>query len=105
MIAAWPAFSGAQLTHDLVNQQNAISSFQQEEQLADSATMTLDTGTETLSFPLSHLKAWATNYLTSVGWNLKPPKDDAPAQLLLIIPGRSRSPSWGTPGDPHRGAV
>jgi len=101
MIAAWPAFSGSQLTHDLANQQSILMEFQQAQQLADSATIQLDTGIETVAFPLSHLKAWAASYVASVGWNLKPPQDGVAAQVLLITPGRRHSPGWESGDHPQ----
>jgi len=93
-IAAWPAVTSSQIRHDLANQGNAIAEFQQAHQLSETATIVLDTGRETVSFPLSHFKVWAANYVTSVGWDVRPPQDGAPARLVLMVPEGSRSPGW-----------
>ncbi|MGH7612679.1 MAG: hypothetical protein ACREMW_01375 [Gemmatimonadales bacterium] len=92
MIAAWPAVAGSQIRHDLANQQNVIAEFQATHHLSETTVIMLKTGTETVSFPLSHLKVWAANYVASVGWNVRPPQDGAPTRLMLIIPGGRRSP-------------
>ncbi|MEX0690445.1 MAG: hypothetical protein WD934_08910 [Gemmatimonadales bacterium] len=101
MIAAWPAFSGAQLTHDLANQQGILAEFQRTNQLTESETIQLDTGIESVSFPLSHLKVWAATYVASIGWTLKPPHDGRAAQVILTIPGRRYSPEWPSGVRPH----
>jgi hypothetical protein len=105
MIAAWPAFSSSQLTHDLANQQGILLEFQQAQQLAESATIQLDTAIETVTFPLSHLKAWAASYVASVGWSLKPPHDGVAAQVLLITPGRRHSPGGDSGDHPQAGGA
>ncbi len=94
MIAAWPAVTSSQITHDLANQQNAVAEFQEAHDLSDTAMIMFDTGTETVAFPLAHLKVWAANYVTSVGWDVLPPQDSATARLVLIAPGRRLSPGW-----------
>ena len=89
MIAAWPAVTSSQIRHDLVNQQNIIAEFQETNELSDETVIALDAGTETVSFPLAHLKVWAANYVASAPWNIQAPQDSVPPRLVLIAPGRT----------------
>jgi len=94
MIAAWPAVTGSQVRHDLTNQQNVVAEFQEAHHLSDTTMIVLDTGAETVPFPLAHLKVWAAYYVTSVGWDVLPPQDSFTARLVLMAPGRRLSPGW-----------
>lgn len=94
MIAAWPGFASPRTTHNVKNQQQGIVEMQQAHHMSDDTTVLFDTGTETVSFPLSYLKVWAANYAAPVGWNLAPPQQGDPARVNLIAPGRRTSPGW-----------
>jgi hypothetical protein len=98
MMAAWPGVSSPRATHNVKNQQLGIAERQQGHQLSDSTVVLFETGAETLSFPLSHLKVWAANYVAPVGWNLAPPQYGEPARVNLIAPGRRMSPGWRREG-------
>ena len=95
-IGVWPATNAKQVEHGLRNQVNAVREFREQHGLSNDQSVLLDTGDDSLVFPLSHLEVWAGSFLILVGWNIRPAKaSDHVAQMLLIAPGHE-SPGWET---------
>ena len=95
-IGVWPATNAKQVEFDLRNQVNVVREIREQHSLSDDQSVLLDTGDDSLVFPLSHLEVWARSFLILVGWDLSLAEaSDYVAQMFLVAPGHE-SPGWET---------
>ena len=95
-ISVWPAVNTKHSEHTRQNQLNAIREDRDKHGWAERDSVLLDTGDDSLVFPVSHWEVWAGSFMVLVGWNMKPVEaSDHVAQMLLIGPGH-QSPGWET---------